>query len=203
VTPCDCIVPAAGLSRRMGSWKPGLAWRGRCLVEWSVANALAACRRVILVGGYRAEELESIFSRGEGWRRARAERRLLIARNPNFENGLVSSIKVGAALVESERFFVAPADMPRLSPELFEALALALDGRPSGAPAAARPVRGGAPGHPVLFERSVIARIQALPDGESLRFILDEIGLLSIETDDADASFDLDSPADLQEAIHA
>jgi len=58
----DCLVPAAGLSERMGSWKPLLPFGDSTIVETVVANALAVCSRVILVVGYRGKDLGARFS---------------------------------------------------------------------------------------------------------------------------------------------
>lgn len=53
----DCIIPAAGLSSRMGQWKMMLPWQHGTILDASIKNALALCSHIILVFGYRAEEL--------------------------------------------------------------------------------------------------------------------------------------------------
>ncbi len=53
----DCVMPAAGLSSRMGDWKLMLPYQQYTILDASIENALSFCRRVILVVGYRGAEL--------------------------------------------------------------------------------------------------------------------------------------------------
>ena len=53
----DCVIPAAGRSERMGTWKPVLPFGGSTIIQTVVTAALRARARVILVTGYRAEDL--------------------------------------------------------------------------------------------------------------------------------------------------
>ena len=59
--PCDCIITAAGLSSRMGTWKMMLPYCQGTMLDASLKNALAFCQRVILVVGHRGEELEARY----------------------------------------------------------------------------------------------------------------------------------------------
>jgi len=136
----DCLVPAAGCARRMGRWKPVLPFRGSTIIETVVARALEACARVILVTGFRGEELALLFD---------GKPRVLVVENTDWELGMFSSIRRGAGFVATERLFVALGDMPFVDPGVYEALRLA------PAADAVFPVFGGRRGHPVLFRGTV------------------------------------------------
>jgi len=108
----DCLIPAAGLSSRMGRWKLLLPYRGTTILEQTLNNALSLCSRVVLVTGYRGNELEEIYAGRSG---------VVTVRNADFKRGMFSSIQTGVPLVSTEWFFITMGDMPgitssRLSP---------------------------------------------------------------------------------------
>lgn len=193
-----CIVPAAGLSERMGRWKPLLPYPpagGKALVEVSVDRALETCDRVILVTGYRGEELERLF---EG------RRKVVCLRNGEYRRGMFSSIRTGAAEVEAPYFFVALADMPELPAKLYRLLlseiggpaALTRAAREDG-PEMVRPVYGGKPGHPVLCRRAVADTILSEPPESNMQNVMRGHRVLEIEVQWPECLYDIDRPGDL------
>jgi molybdenum cofactor cytidylyltransferase len=119
----DCVMLAAGQSRRMEQWKMTLPLDERTLIEAAVRTALEVCGRVILVAGFRAEELEALF---------RGQRRVQVVENRSYEKGMFSSVRRGCREVRSPRFFLALGDMPRVSADTYRELvrvADELDGR--------------------------------------------------------------------------
>lgn len=201
----DCIICAAGASRRMGEWKLRLPWPRRAfsgtvepsgsgepwLVEAAVSAALRGGCRVILVTGYRGDELEARFSSWPG---------VVMVRNGQWKTGMVSSVKAGLSLVRSPWFFVAHGDMPLVGAHWYRKLLAALPpDANSDRPLALRPLYRGQPGqsgqsgHPVLFSRSTIPLIQAVPEGDSLKAVLGHCDLISIETGDRAIIHDVDT----------
>ncbi len=183
----DCIMLAAGESTRMGSWKPLLPFRGSTVIEWSVRSALRSCRRIVLVVGYRGEELAERF-RG----RAGVE----TVENRDYRKGQLSSLVTGMERTEDSRFFVALGDMPLIGGHVYDRIAA--EGRTAfaGGFAAVRPAFGGRPGHPVLLDRD---RVFTDPPGDgirSVRDILHALRVLEVPCSDAGVVSDIDTPAD-------
>jgi len=80
---------------------------------------------------------------------SRAPGSLLVVENEHYRDGMFGSIQAGMRHVTSEWFFIAPGDMPRLVPELYEAVARGAGNPPVGRDGAAdgsRPARDGAGG---------------------------------------------------------
>jgi molybdenum cofactor cytidylyltransferase len=182
VSAVDCIVPAAGRSERMGRWKPLLPFRGGTIAGTVVAAALEGCGRVILVTGYRGEELAARFA---------GEPRVLVVENPDWALGMFSSIQRGAARVETERFFVNLADMPFVGSEVYRAL---LD-----APEAdfVFPVHGGMRGHPVLLNgRARAAVLAADPAAGDMKEIARRLCVVEVPWHDEAVLRDVDTPSD-------
>lgn len=180
----DCIIPAAGESTRMGRWKLLLPFGSETVVERCVRNALLVCSRVILVTGYRGAELSAKFS----------DNRLVIAtHNPDFSTGMFSSIKAGARIVSTSRFFVALADMPLLPPSVYRQL-VDLPGLDSAS--AARPYCAGRKGHPVLLPSAAIDKILQLDNSHTMSDVLSGMTMVRLSTDETGTVSDIDTPDD-------
>lgn len=188
----DCIVPAAGESRRMGQWKLLLPYEGRTVVEWSVEHALHFCSRVILVVGHRGTELSELFSRNG---------LVQIVENPDYGRGMFSSIRRGAEELRTARFFVALADMPLLPPSIFARLA-SLPG-PLERGGAARPFFRGMKGHPVLLPSSAKAKLLDLDLDGSMRDVLHGVPMHRLESDDPAVLADIDTPQDYRRLLES
>jgi molybdenum cofactor cytidylyltransferase len=179
----DCVIPAAGTSTRMGRWKPMLSWGRKTVVETTVENALAVCSRVILVTGHRTNEIGALFEH-------RPE--IVITANPDFSEGLFSSIQTGVRLVTTRRFFVTLADMPLISPEVYQTLLSA------SVSDVVRPYCHGSKGHPVLIGSHLIQNILTLPPSASMAEVIRRVSVVRVETEDPSVFLDLDDPADYE-----
>ncbi len=80
------IILAAGASRRLGSPKQLLEWRGRTLLGNTIENARSLLNeRVIVVLGAQAEAIRETVDFGE----------LVVVVNPDWPTGIASSIRAG------------------------------------------------------------------------------------------------------------
>lgn len=201
----DCIVPAAGLSRRMGQPKQLLELDGEPLVVRVVSRLSAAGLRCIVVTGAEAEAVERALAPLSG---------VETVYNPLFQRGMLSSILAGVARVRTPWFLVAPADMPQLPldlpPRLLEAALhaeqaaggkqpaddqQAVGGQQSTErPVAVFPVRGGRRGHPVLIRTDVAAMVSA--EAPSMREALAGLPVCELAVDSPGIFTDLDTPED-------
>ncbi|MCW8331173.1 molybdenum cofactor cytidylyltransferase [Photobacterium sp. SDRW27] len=141
----DCVMPAAGLSSRMGDWKMMLPYRHQTILDASIENALRFCSRVILVAGYRSNELVERYKLKQG---------VKMVVNAHFESGMFSSIQQGVSAVETDHFFICHGDMPCITSDIY---------RQVWAQRGSQTVFPGIPdkpGHPVLLPSTLIAEIQ-------------------------------------------
>jgi molybdenum cofactor cytidylyltransferase len=184
---CDCIVPAAGASTRMGGWKLLLPFAETTIIETVVAAALAACSRVVLVTGYRGKELAARF---------RSEDRVISVENPGWARGMFSSVQLGVSRVATRRFFVTLGDMPWITPGTYRAL------RRAGAGVdVVFPVFGGRRGHPVLFHARIRDAVAAAdPAAGSMRAIAEAFYVRDLPWPDDSVIRDIDTPEDLRSA---
>ena len=181
--PLDCIVLAAGASTRMGRPKIHLPFAGRTIVGTTVAKALAAGLRVIVVARPEDEAIGAL-----------AGPRVLIVRNPDPGRGMLSSIREGARAVRAGRFFFIPADMPFSGPEVYRMLAE----RESAGPLI--PTCGGRRGHPVLMPSTLISAILELPDDKPFKNLIEEAGPRFLELGDEALLRDIDTAEEYEAA---
>ncbi len=202
----DCVIPAAGLSSRMGSYKLLEQFGQHSLVSWAVHHAVSACRRVIVVLGHNADAVRAVLPHGD---------QLIVVTNTEYERGMLTSIARGAAEVQSDRFFVAPADMPFLRPDLFRAVAAAADNSDTGPLPVSEPVAWfpdyhGRSGHPVLISSSVVpALIETVSPSSSGRGTLGSMhaflggyATVTVPVDDDGSIVDIDTMDSLQRHSH-
>ena len=134
----SAIIPAAGLSSRMGGPNKLLAlYRDQRTVVGSVVGVLLNCNlNVMVVTGRDADEVAKAVSPAK------------TVFNPHFEDGLGSSIAVGVrACEESDGYLIALGDMPGIHPALISELISKLEPTSIVVPIAGN----GMFGHPVLF----------------------------------------------------
>ncbi|MGL1957547.1 MAG: NTP transferase domain-containing protein [Colwellia sp.] len=176
----DCIMPAAGLSSRMGEWKLMLPYKDSTIVETSVKNALSVCSRVILVAGYRADDLvEKMIGYPN----------VDIVINENYQQGMFSSIQQGLKHVTSDYFFIAHADMPCINHDVFHKLWQA---KTQGS---VFPGDENCSGHPVLIDSTLKAAVLKEADSASMKTILKRFSMRYLNLTNKAIHFDVDTPA--------
>lgn len=189
--PLDAVVPAAGLSRRMGKEKALLPFRSSTVLE-TVLGALveAGVRETIVVlrpGLAGAPELAG-----------RWNARVIV--NSRSEEEMLTSVRLGIAALSSdvEAFFLWPVDHPAVSAPTLAALSRAAD-RTS----VVIPRYRGRRGHPVIVGADLRASIERIPPGEGLRHLwrTHRQAVREMDVDDAGILVDLDTPEDYERAL--
>ena len=182
----DCVMLAAGESRRMGEWKLKLPLRDSTVIEGSVGNALTVCSRVILVTGYRAGELKELFRKRDD---------VTIVCNPGYKKPMFSSIKLGVPAVSTERFFVALGDMPLVDHSVYETLF-----RFKHAPVVI-PKYKGKKGHPLLLSKELVEPICQFDEKSTLRDVLALYPTLAVPVESRHILVDIDDSQDYKKII--
>jgi len=185
------VIPASGLSRRMGREKVLLPFRGSTILE-TILETLAAAgvaERVVVV---RADLHEAAD-------RARRAGATTVA-NPRPEGEMLVSIRLGLGAVspDVDAVFVWPADHPAVAPGTVALLAASAD------PARAIiPTYLGRRGHPSLIGRSLLPDIGLIPPEEGLRHLYRRRpqALHEVAVQDPGVVQNIDTPADYQELI--
>jgi len=181
------IILAAGLSSRMGSNKLLNLVNGEPMVRYAVRAACAsAAETVIVVTGNAASDV----------RRAVAPLAPIFVENPDYSNGLATSLKCGVKHVP-ERYdgaIILLGDMPGISAELLDRMIAAFD--PSESRAICIATRHGKRGNPVLWAHRFFDEIMALEGDVGGRHLITQNAELvcEVEADDDAPLTDIDTP---------
>jgi putative nucleotidyltransferase with HDIG domain len=187
MTKLAAIIPAAGLSSRMESFKP--------LLPLGKGTVLSQCLELfssndveqIVVTGRRGKEVGTAASR------AGAE----IVHNVDYEQGMFSSILAGMRALASDvtAFFVLPVDIPLVR---HVTVARLIEEYERHSPLILYPRFGQERGHPPLVSRELLPEIMAHDGIGGLRTVLErfESGARDLDVADFGTVHDLDYPAD-------
>jgi molybdenum cofactor cytidylyltransferase len=187
------IILAAGRSSRMGSHKLLLPYKGRPLVSWVVAAALASqADPVIVVLGHEAERVRAALPDG----------RLTTIVNPAYAEGMSTSLRVGLTSTpqQVDGAIILLGDQPLVKSSIIDAMIAESTRAPGAIIAASYQERRS---NPVLFPRQYFAELEAITGDEGGRSALarhpDRIRLF--ETKDALAGRDIDTPEEYQALV--
>jgi molybdenum cofactor cytidylyltransferase len=179
------LVLAAGAATRFGSAKQLADLDGRPLLEHSILAMVASpVRRVVVVLGSGAEEVLAAVDL-HGADAVVCER---------WAEGQAASLACGLAeLSGCEAVVVTLGDQPFVSPD---AIRRVIAARGSGA-AAVRATYDGAPGHPVLLERTLFERLRDVTGDHGARNLLISAHTREVPCEDLGGGQDVDTPAQL------
>jgi molybdate transport repressor ModE-like protein len=179
------LIVAAGMSSRMGDFKPMLNIGSISIAQRVVATfQQAGVDRIVVVTGYNADLLERHLA-GSG---------LIFLRNENYESTqMFDSARIGLAYLRDkcDRILFTPVDIPLFTAGTVRAL-LESDAE------LACPVCGGVTGHPTLIASRLVEGILADPGEGGLRGALERSGvqMLQIPVEDKGILHDADTPED-------
>ena len=191
VSDVSAIILAAGRSTRMGPVNKLTAdYRGRPLVRYAVDAALASkVAEVVVVTGHEAMDLRDTLAGLD----------LRFVANPDFADGLASSVKAGIAAVDphSAGAIILLGDMPDVGPGVINALIdafVAADGRKI-----CQPRYDGQPGNPLLWPRAVFPEFAELSGDVGAKPLLarHKADLLRVDVATGGIHMDIDTPEDL------
>jgi molybdenum cofactor cytidylyltransferase len=188
------IILAAGRSTRMGGPNKLLAeLGGKPLVRLVTEQALASkAHDVIVVTGHQAELVE----------KALAGLDVKFVRNPDFAEGLASSVKAGIAAVpdDADGAVICLGDMPMISAQLIDHLIEAF--APDRGNLIAVPVSDGRRGNPVLWSRRFFNELMSLDGDIGARHLIARHGeaVAEVAVEGFGAFLDIDTPQALEAA---
>ena len=179
------LIVAAGMSSRMGDFKPMLNIGSISIAQRVVANLQqAGVDRIVMVTGYNATLLERHLA-GMG---------LVFLRNENYASTqMFESVCIGLRYLKGkcDRLLFTPVDIPLFTAATVQAL---LD---SGA-SLASPVCEGKTGHPILISASLIDTLLSDTGEGGLHGALERCGteMTVIPVEDRGVLHDADTPED-------
>ena len=181
------VIVAAGMSSRMGRFKPLLELGGKPMI-CRIADTFQSfgVEKLIVVTGNNAAALENALP-GDGIEFVRNER--------YAETQMFDSARLGLDCVSSkyDNIFFTTADIPLFSVEVLECLSIT-DGE------FICPTFGGQEGHPILLRGDAVKRLLADSGDGGMRRAVERQGIrkVCVEVNERGILFDADTPDDFE-----
>ena len=179
------VITAAGMSSRMGAFKPLLKIGNLSAAEYIIQNFFSAgTPAVTLITGNNAEELEKSLSHLD----------IVFLRNEMYKtNEMFDSIKIGLAHLKDscDKIFVTPVDVPLFSVDTLKAL------QKCNADVGLAAFKGKT-GHPIILNSTCIDKILQYSGDGGLRGAIKALSLTTeyIETADQGILYDMNTASD-------
>ena len=184
------LILAAGMSSRMGDFKPMLQIGSISVAQRVLATfSQAGIRRIVMVTGCNATALERHLA-GNG---------IIFLRNEHYQTTqMFDSVKIGLSylLGKCDKVLITPVDVPLFTAKTVKTI---LD---TQAPLVV-PMCNGQRGHPILLDNSLIPAILADCGETGLQGAVSRCGapLAAVEVDDFGTILDADTPEDFSKLL--
>jgi molybdenum cofactor cytidylyltransferase len=187
------VVPAAGRSVRMGRPKLLLPWGPTTILEQVLAIWRSANVTRTIVVAHRDDHQLANVARCSG-----ADVVVPDVAPPQMKDSVVAALKFIDANfhpVSSDVWLLAPADVPKMSPQVIARL---LEEHDADQPAILVPCHHDRRGHPVLLPWPFAALVHALNDNQGINALVEAGPTRFLELGPEAVPNDIDTPEDLQ-----
>lgn len=184
------LITAAGMSSRMGSFKPMLNIGSISVAKRVIATfRQAGIQRIVMITGYNAQELEHHLS-GEG---------VIFLRNDNYAGThMFDSVKIGLRYLQNkcDAVLMTPVDIPLFTAKTVRTLM-------QSEALLACPLCDGQTGHPILISSRLIPGILEDSGEQGLKGALDRSSYVmeKVTVDDPGTLHDADTPEDYSQLL--
>jgi len=156
------LIISAGLSGRMGKFKPLLSYKGKPFIQNIVLRLDSVCDKIIIVTGYKANELE------EDINQLNINSKIEFVFNPKYEKGMFTSLQAGLKKADNcDWIFYHFVDQPGLSEMFYKEFVEQIDEKHNWIQPKIREQKG----HPILIKRNLFQIILDAPLNSNLRTI--------------------------------
>jgi molybdenum cofactor cytidylyltransferase len=187
------IILAAGESKRMGRVKQLLPFRGGTILGQITENLLQSqAAEIVVVLGYQAEKIAPQIAR----------ERVKIVVNPDFKQGMSSSIKCGLSHISeaADGVMIVLGDQPLIEKETIDLL---IEKHRQSDRGITLPVYKGIRGHPVIFKMKYKDELLRLTGDIGGKQIVERhpSDVLEVEVDSESVIISIDVESDYQSLI--
>lgn len=189
------VLPAAGMARRMGSFKPLLPYKDSTLAEHIICTLeKLGVSPIVVVTGNRADELEEHLKNHD----------IIYIRNDAYETSqMFDSVKLGLNAIKGKcsRVLMMPIDYPAIRIDTYEKL-IDFSFHSSKSPLV-RPICNDRHGHPLIIEETLLDPLINYDGEGGLKGAVCTLGLdfTDVSVDDPGVYMDADTPEDYENLI--
>jgi len=175
----DGIVLAGGFSKRLGENKMNIMYQQQPVIEHTINHMQNVCNHLIVVTGHYHDEITKILKNYQD---------IEIVYNPQYAQGMFSSVQAGVKHVEND-FFIIPGDYPLVQSKVYKKILLGTGG-------IRVPSFSFKLGHPIFFKYTYKEKILKT-QCKDLKSFRNQYDYQIIDVDDPGILFDIDTMNDV------
>ena len=186
------LIIAAGLSSRMGEFKPLLKLNNNTFISNILNKLHSVCNEIIVVTGHNLKLIESEIEANF----VTEDSNIRLVHNQDYKKGMFTSIKKGVEQAKySEWILFHQVDQPNLSEKFYFDFVNQINTKSDWI----QPIFNGKRGHPIIFGKKVVKEIISRTIDSNLRVATNssDISKKYWECNYPEILTDLDTPADL------
>lgn len=172
----DGIVLAGGFSSRTHMNKMELPIKGEPILRIVVMTLLQCCDNIVVVGGHYYNEVVEML---------RDMERVKVVYNPNYNEGMFSSVLTGVACMTRD-FILIPGDYPHILESTYKSI-INTEGE------IVVPIHKGRKGHPILIRQHLIDPLLLESPLSNLKKFRDRYQVTYLPVEDAGILMDIDT----------
>jgi molybdenum cofactor cytidylyltransferase len=194
----NSLLIAAGLSSRMGNFKPLLLFRNEPIVISMIKKLLPISSKVFVVTGFKGKDLIKVIE--DQFSKSEIEDNIVFVSNDNYKTGMFTSLQKGLSEAkECDWLLYHFVDQPQIPQSFYSNFISQIDDKFDWI----QPSYKNKKGHPVLIRKSLFNNIINAGENSSLKEITNS-GKLNKKTWDCDYKeilIDIDTPEDYNAII--
>lgn len=184
------LILAAGMSRRMGDFKPLLKINNKTMIQQSIDSMLmAGTDSVTVVLGYKGEKIEEVLRSNDY-----LDKNVTVIYNENYETTqMLDSVKIGVNSISScDAFYLLPGDMPAINKSTFLKVRKTMEQTKA---TVVFPTIDGFKKHPPLISSNLIKDILNFNSDGGLRELWKDFDsqIVTVPVDDTGCNLDVDT----------
>lgn len=161
-SPITGVLISAGLSSRMGEFKPLTKWRGKTFISHIIDKLKTVCNKIIIVTGNESEKIEKYVIKYY----SSDDKDIKCVINRNYLEGMFTSLKKGLETsLNSEWVLYHQVDQPNLPQDFYKKFTEELDNNYDWI----QPRFNMLNGHPILLGKNIIRKILRTKNDDNLR----------------------------------
>jgi molybdenum cofactor cytidylyltransferase len=157
------LIISAGLSQRMGKFKPLLNFNGKTFLRNIAEKLSEVCNKIVIVSGHNAKLIEEHINDWE----ENLQKKIQLVYNANYERGMFTSLKLGVEHCRTNWLLYHFVDQPNLSKNFYTEFVEKISAEYDWI----QPVFNNRKGHPILFNKNVVGFVGKLERTSSLKYI--------------------------------
>jgi molybdenum cofactor cytidylyltransferase len=178
------VILAGGKSSRMKENKMMKIYLDQPLIYHAVNAMLDICDFVTIVTGHYDEDYLRLFDH---------DVRIKLVFNPNYENGMFSSVQAGVSSINND-VFIIPGDYPLVKAETYKKMLLEIG-------ELRVPKYKEKKGHPIFISKQLLKDLKNEPIESNLKVFRDRYKVNYIDVDDPGVLIDIDNIEDYSRLV--